>query len=117
MTDHDNLAQALLAWANRDDARERAAATKLLVEQGHWLHDQTFVRECVAVDGGTTFLRYWRIDELLVDNALIGSSGEMAVLRFAVALTRNMSDLSSLDRANKGLVVRALADALGVERA
>jgi hypothetical protein len=113
MSDYGHRVTALLRWASTQDAPARAAID-LLVEQGSWFRNRKFVDHCVAVDEGITFVQWWRAQELLDNDALIGSSGELAVLRFAVALVRDPNGLSSLDRTNKALAVRALAAALGV---
>jgi hypothetical protein len=107
------MVNAIAEWASTQDAPERAA-TWLLIDQGHWLRSHQFITKCVAEDEGVWFIQWWRVQELLDEDKLLGSSGELAILRFAAALASNALGLSSLDRENRTLAVNALSEALGV---
>jgi hypothetical protein len=106
----------LREWANTQDAPERAAF-ELLADQGHWLHHEGFLEHCVCDDFGTLWIDWSAVAEGLEKSSFLwGSSGEMAVLRFAMSLVRDPLGLSSLDAVNRRLAVRALGCALGVQR-
>jgi hypothetical protein len=112
MTNYQTMVTALREWTATHDNAVRAAV-ELLIEHGHWLRNDKFVELCVQNDYGTTWIN-WGTAELMVSQRdLIGSGSELSVLRFAVMIAHDQLGLSSLDRTNRELVVRALADALG----
>jgi hypothetical protein len=110
---YEQLVNAISTWASTQDSPERAA-TWLLIDQGHWLRSHQFVTKCVAEDEGIWFIQWWRVKELLDEDGLLGSSGELAILRFATALASDALGLSSLDQQNRDLAVTALREALDV---
>lgn len=110
---YDQLVNAITAWASTQDAPERAA-TWLLIDQGAWLRKHQFVNKCIAEDEGVWFIQWWRVQELLDENGLQGSSGELALLRVAVTIALDKLGLSSLDQLNRELVAAAIRDALNV---
>lgn len=117
MIDTKDIAPRLQQWAATQDAPVRAAVA-VLAEQGHWLRDRTFLDYCVNEDefDGAVFIIWSDVQDLLDNEHLAGSSGEMAMLRFALFLARGPQGLSSLDSNNRALVVREFARALGVTR-
>lgn len=106
----------LREWANTQDAPEHAAY-ELLANQGHWLRHEGFLKHCVCEDFGTLWIDWSAVAEGLEKSSFLwGSSGEMAILKFALSLARDQLGLSSLDTGNRLLAVRALGYALGVQR-
>lgn len=110
---HDELTAAIQAWAQTQNAAERAAAS-LLIDHGHWLRVSQFVNECVGEDEGIHFIKWWRVRELLYDWGLTGTNSELAILRFAAMLAGDSLGLTSLDRVGRTSVVNALSTALNV---
>lgn len=49
MIEYRELVGSLRVWIKNGDAPVRAAV-ELLIEQGHWLRDRTFVDECIGID-------------------------------------------------------------------
>lgn len=116
MSEQDRTVQRIVAWAETQDADVRAAS-KLLAAQGHWLRKAHFLKRCVSEESGTLWIDWWTVEELLDGGEFsTASSGEKALLRFAVMLARDTFSLSSLDSTNRGLAVQALMDALRVRR-
>ncbi|MBB4689795.1 hypothetical protein [Amycolatopsis jiangsuensis] len=110
-----DIAAQLRRWAETQDAPQRAAF-EVLDEQGHWLRNKAFIDACVHEDEfeGVVYISWWQAAE--AEGELTGSSGEMAVLRFALFLAQDPVGLSSLDSSNRAIVVREFARALGVAR-
>lgn len=114
-----------LIGALRATARGRLntqAAIELLLHHDHWLtYRPDFVRDFVAVreDGYAAVL--WREAVKAVESGtLYASTSQEGILRIAASLYAgtpvDLRDATrSLDRTNSRLVVRALADAVGVE--
>lgn len=109
-----SVLESLREWAETQDAPERAAFN-LLDDHGFWLRNRTFLDYCVSVDEGVHFIRWYDAQEHLDEGRLFGSSGETAVLRFALFLARDPLGLSSLDRVNRDNAVFRFGEALGVQ--
>lgn len=118
MSDYETTVAMVRKWSNPHDANVRAAV-EMLIEHGHWLRNNDFLEKCARVDrfDGAMWIDWTAADRLLEKHELIGSSGELVLLKIAVALARDAFGGSSLDKINRGLVVRAFRDALGVNPA
>jgi hypothetical protein len=106
---------SLEEWIGTQDSAWRAAGSLLLANE-HWLDDPTFIRLCCDFEGGTAYIDWWAVDNALTGNKLAGSSGELALLRWAVSIALAKLDLSDLDADHSDLVITALAEAMGVKR-
>ena len=116
MNDHYTMITGLRGWAASCDAFTRAAVD-LLVDHDHWLWDLKFVQRCVHVnDHDVPFINWMAVEQLLKNGQHPASGSELAVLRLALMLARDLFGLSSLDRVNRGHVVDAVAAALDVTR-
>jgi hypothetical protein len=117
MTSYDTNIMMVRKWSNKQDFDVRAA-TELLIEHGHWLRTHQFIEKCTRIDGysGARWIDFFEVEAQLEQRALIGSSGELVLLKAAVMLARDTLGASSLDAVNRGLVVRAIAAAWGVTR-
>ena len=109
----NDLEGSIVVWAMTQDAGPRAA-TLLLVEHNHWLHNNQFVRSCVGIDGDTHYVDWDKVKERLDKEELTGTGSELALLWFAWNLYHDTFTLTSLDVTSRQLVVDALAYALGV---
>ena len=106
------LADKLRAWA-KDDTHNKAAV-ELLIAHDFWLRREDFIE--VAVEKGAGFARInWRRAGDYSDIVQAPTSA-IAVLFTACLIGADMANLNRLDRTNRALVVKAFADALGVER-
>ncbi|MFF4600602.1 hypothetical protein [Amycolatopsis sp. NPDC001319] len=116
MIDTKGIATRLQRWAATQDAPVRAAVN-VLAEQGHWLGNSLFVEACVHEDefDNATYISWWQLENAIDDGKVYGSSGEMAVLRFALFLAGDELGMSSLGSTNRKLVATEFARALGVQ--
>ncbi len=106
------LADRLRDWA-RDDTHNKAAV-ELLIAHDFWLHQKDFIK--AAVDQDPDFARiYWHRAEDFAQTTATASNPMLAVLRMAALIGGDTARLATLDRANRELVVKALADALAVK--
>lgn len=103
----------LRAWTARHDPHVRAAV-ELLIDHDHWLRNGHFVRACVRTSrsDGTVWID-WRAARDTYERGLIGSSTELAVLDYAIALGENRYRLAAMDRTNSRLLITATTRALG----
>jgi hypothetical protein len=109
-----DLEAGLRVWAANDPHSE--AAVDLLAAHDVWLHRADFT--AAAIDpAGPDFARIqWvKAFEFAVGDVNAPTSA-LAVLNMAILIGQDMYRLASLDRTNRGLVVRALTHALRVPR-
>jgi hypothetical protein len=100
----------------------RHAAVQLLTAQGHWLREAADRPDEMALhvdtEDGELYaeLDWTTLGDRLARHELVGSPGELAVLRVACSLAGypiTFGDLSSLDAGNVRLVLAAVAQAAG----
>lgn len=106
----EQLAAGLRAWA-RDDRFTRAAV-ELLAGHGEWLDEPEFVKAAIKVEGDDFARIVWPRAAAYAEADVSSSASRMAVLRTAILLGSDEFRFSSLDRANKALVVTAFMTAL-----
>jgi hypothetical protein len=106
---------ALRKWNDTQDAAYRAAGNIVLFDR-HWSTSADFREKCTGVYEDLVYIDWEATDNAIQGNELRGSSGELALLRWAVAVARDPFRLSSLDRVNRGIVLESLAQALGLSR-
>jgi hypothetical protein len=105
---------ALIRWNDTQDSRERAAGN-LVLGDWHWLSSRDFQEKCTNEYEDVVYIDWAATDNALKNNQLMGSSGEIAFLKWAVLIARDPFGASSLDRVNRKAVLQALSDAWGVD--
>lgn len=115
MSDYETLLDGLENWIETHDVGVQAAVS-LLMAHKHWLRNAVFVERCIVWDHEyrMAVIEWPKVTEALAANALVGSGSELAVLRWAVLLATDPYGVSSLDRINRDLVVRATAATFGI---
>lgn len=106
---------ALETWVSQQNRAWRAAG-ELLLHNGHWLDDANFVELCCDFSDDGAWIDWHAVDAQLAKGSLLGSAGEVAVLRWSAEIALDGLDASSMDRDNRALVAEAIATALGVTR-
>jgi hypothetical protein len=112
--DDETFHAALWEWNKTQDRAEREAGELVLVDL-HWSNSRDFREKCTNVYEDIVYIDWAATDNALRNNQLLGSSGEIAFLKWAVLIARDPFGASSLDRVNRTAVVLALAEAWGVD--
>lgn len=108
---HDQRA-SLRKWATGHSPHV-LAAVDLLDEHGTWFRRQDFTGQCVdSDDDGITWINWTKAREAY-EAGLRGSSTELAVLDFAIALGQDRYRFSQMGNANSRSLVEAVTAALG----
>lgn len=114
MPDFDSTLAALRKWTRDNDPHVRAAV-ELLAWHEHWLRRADFSRACVSRDSdGTAWISWMQARDFIATQPR-ASTSEMAVLELAIAIGSNQYKLSYMGEAHARAIVKAFADALGVE--
>jgi hypothetical protein len=115
VADFDSTVAALRKWTRGHDPHVRAAV-ELLAWHEAWLRRRDFTSACVHRDeDGTAWIRWDEAREFAVSGRAVASTSEMSVLDLAVAIGSNQYKLSHMGDAHARAIVKAFADALGVE--
>lgn len=86
MTEESDRLIAGLRWYFEREDWNRRAAVRVLIHavQGKWMRDGLFRSRCVGWDGSDAVIDWEAASELAMNHP--GSSGELALLRFACSL-------------------------------
>lgn len=102
---------SLRKWAS-DYGPRVSAAVELLVWHEHWLHRPDFLGICVDTDiDGITWIN-WTKARAAHDAGLRGSTSELAVLDFAIALGEDRYRFNIMGDAHSKAIVQAITNAL-----
>jgi hypothetical protein len=112
MPDFDTLVTGLRQWTERHDPHVRAAVN-LLIGMEYFLRDPQFTSQAVKTGNGRTWIS-WDAVANFADEAPFGSSSELAILRFAVALAEDKFRFSRMDDRQAESVVTSVQEAFGV---
>jgi hypothetical protein len=113
VADFDETVTGLRNWSASHDAHVRAAV-ELLAWHGFWLRRADFVKAATGHVGTATYIRWAKAREF-ADSSPRCSTSEMTVLRLAIAIGNDDLGLTRLGHSHRAEVVKAFADALGVE--
>jgi hypothetical protein len=113
MADFNAMAAGLSAWAEGD--RIATAAVELLIWHETWIRRRDFTAACTDSGDGMTRIRWGDARAFAESADLAASTHELTMLRLAVAIGSDEYRLAGKGHANAKAIMRAFADALGVE--
>lgn len=111
MTDFDNLATALRAWAR--NSKSDSAAVELLIWHERWLRDPGFTAECVRIRPNRQAWISWPRAAAFAESGLRASTSELTVLKLAAGIGEDAFGFNGLGYRHSYEVARAFAAALG----
>lgn len=89
------------------------AAVDLLIEHDHWLRNGHFARACIQAADNDLYRISWLKARSVCDGNLIGSTSELAVLDFAIALGVDRYRFNIMGPVLSAMLLKATAQALG----
>jgi hypothetical protein len=111
MTEFDDLAAGLRAWASGSSNNE--AAVELLIWHETWIRQADFAARCVRTGANGDAWILWAGAADFAESGPRASSSELAVLNLAVALGEDRFGLSGFGRVHKRKAAEAFAHACG----
>jgi hypothetical protein len=114
--DMNTRINGLTRWVRGSDEAAMRAAGGLVLGSRHWLYSKQFHALCTNEYEGVFYIDWAATDYALKREDLLGSSGEIALLKWAVVIARDLFGASSLDRNNREAVLDALAAGWGMTR-
>ena len=112
MTDYDEVVAALRRSA-ADDAPHARAAVEVLIWHGGWLRRGSFIRAAVEKYGPDMSVS-WRKAREFHDSNPRGSTSELAILDYAVALGEDRFRIGGMGHAHRRAMANAMMIAAGL---